>query len=315
MSKVILTGLAAGVVSGIVFVLPAYGSLLGVLLINFTLLPLFLAGLSMGAVTAAVAAVSGAVVVVAAIGVGVAVPFVIAYAVPAVALVRQALLWRRNADGSVDWYPLGPLLTLIASYGAAVFVATVVLMAGQAEGLFAFTRTALEETLAVAFPSVPVEQRAAAVVESISLFPAMIATSWLLMVVVNGALAQAMLTRLGRNLRPSPRFTRIELPIGLALALAASLALWLATGGTPGYTGKTLTLIFATPYFLQGLAVIHELARRWRGRLYALVALYVALLLLGWTGFALTSGLGFVEHWAGLRRRFAGPGSGGSLWK
>ncbi len=307
MLKEMTIAIAAGAVSGIVYVAPLFGSLLGLLLINFTHLPLFLAGLSMGVTTVAVAAAAGTVVVVAIAGIAGAIPFALAFAVPAVAVVRQTLLWRTTDDGGREWYPPGMALTLLVSYGAAAFVAAAALMAMQAQGIQAVTQGALEANLALVLPSLPAEQRTTTAAEWSAVFPALVVVSWLLTVVVNGAIAQATLARAGRNLRPSPEFSRVVLPDGLALALAVSALLWLTPIESVGYAGKALTIIFAAPYFLQGLAVTHHLSRVWGGRA-ALVAFYVVLSILGWSGFALVSGLGFIEQWAGLRRRFAARG-------
>ena len=84
--------------------------------------------------------------------------------------------------------------------------------------------------------------------------------------------------------------------------------MWFAGGDTLGFVGKTLTIIFAAPYFLQGLAVIHELTRGWSARRFALAAFYILLLfVMGWLSFATLAALGFVEQWTKLRQRFAAP--------
>ena len=44
-------------------------------------------------------------------------------------------------------------------------------------------------------------------------FPGAAATSWILMIVVNCAIAQQLLTRAGKNLRPKPDYRATEAPV------------------------------------------------------------------------------------------------------
>jgi hypothetical protein len=136
----------------------------------------------------------------------------------------------------------------------------------------------------------------------IFLFPGLMATSWLVMVVLNAVLAQALAVRLGWNRRPSPDLTRLELPSWLWPALgAAGLVALLGEHGW-GFLGRSLLIVFVVPYVFLGLAVIHTLVRRWSHPGWLLAAVYGALVLLGWPILAVLL-LGFVEDWAHLRRR------------
>jgi hypothetical protein len=46
-----------------------------------------------------------------------------------------------------------------------------------------------------------------------AIFPRSRGASWLLMIVVNGVMAQKFLTASGKNLRPIPSYSEIEVPI------------------------------------------------------------------------------------------------------
>jgi hypothetical protein len=58
-----------------------------------------------------------------------------------------------------------------------------------------------------------------------------------------------------------------------------------------------------------GLAVVHVWARQWPARLAILAGFYLLLLVFGWLAFLAVAGLGFMEQWLHLRRRFARGGS------
>ena len=70
MPRVMIIAVLAGICSAVVFIAPMYESVLGMLFINFTHLPLFLAGLGLGSTAVGVAALTGTLLVGAAKGLG-----------------------------------------------------------------------------------------------------------------------------------------------------------------------------------------------------------------------------------------------------
>ena len=314
MTKPLIIATLAGAVSGFLFVALIFGSAFGMLFINFTHLPLFLVGLSLGTGAVAIAAVTSTVVVGATIGLGSVIPFAIAYAIPVTLIVRQVLLHRPAAAGGVggvEWYPSGRVLGMLVCYGLAAFAVVFVIMASGEMGLVDVMRAALEETSALLFTSLDAEQRLALVDHWSTALPGALITSWLIMLAVNAALAQGALKRLGWNRRPSLDLGRIELPIGFAFALVASGALWYFADGGAAFVGQTLTIAIATPYLFLGLTVVHQVSRPWPGRRFALFVFYLLLLLLlGLPGLVLVAGLGLADQLIGLRRRIAGVAPG-----
>ena len=312
MPRNLIIAALAGAVSGIVFVAPMYESILGMLFINFTHLPLFLAGLSLGSVAVGVAALTGTLVVGATNGLGPLVSFFIAIALPAALVVRQTLLWRGGDDGAVAWYPPGRLLTLLVCYGVAAFILLYMVMGSSGPGMIETMRMMLENMFAVLAPAMPDDERLMAANHWAPYIPAALVVSWLITLTVNGAFAQGVLKRAGRNIRPSMEFFKTELPLAFAFALVASGALWYFSGGVPEFFGLTLTIIIALAYLFVGLAVVHRLTHRWRNRRVVLSLFYLMLLFfLGWPGLALVAGIGLADQLFGLRARFAGGPSNG----
>src|SRR5947209_5341110 len=81
----------------------------GIILVYLTQLPLFIAGLWLGAGPAALAGLAGCLVMLAVSDIIAAAIFATLNAAPVVLLVREALLARRAPDGHLIWYPLGML--------------------------------------------------------------------------------------------------------------------------------------------------------------------------------------------------------------
>ena len=61
-------------------------------------------------------------------------------------------------------------------------------------------------------------------------------------------------------------------------------------------------MVFATPYFLLGLAVVHSLARRVSYTGPLLVVFYLVIVVSLWATLVV-AGIGVVEQWYGLRGR------------
>jgi hypothetical protein len=291
----------AGIVSGGLFLCLLTGVPGMVLLAYFVQLPLMFAGLALG-LTASMVAVAAALLINGVIaGVVAAVIYGLVQALPALIVVRQALLSRQNGP-AIEWYPPGQLLALITALAALGVGLAFLLVLDHPGGL----QGAIEEFLMAALADLGAVETQAVPPPELSawmfLFPGMMATSWLIMIVLNAVLAQALATRLGWNRRPSPDLKSLELPNWLwpALGVAGLIALLGDQGW--GFLGRSLLFVFVVPYIFLGLAVIHTLVRRWSHPGWLLAAIYVALVLLGWPLLAVLL-LGFVEDWAHLRRR------------
>jgi hypothetical protein len=293
----------AGVVSAALFLCLLTGVPGMVLFAYFVQLPLMFVGLAMG-LTASMVAVASALLINGVIAGAVATMiYGLIQALPALIVVRQALLSRQQGQDA-EWYPPGLLLaqlTCLAGLGIGVAFLLLLDHPGGLQGAIeAFLASALVEMGAIEAEAAP----SAELGPWMFLFPGLMATSWLVMIVINAVLAQALAVRLGWNRRPSPDLTRLELPSWLWPALgAAGLVALLGDQGW-GFLGRSLLIVFVVPYVLLGLAVIHTLVRRWSHPGWLLAAVYAALVLLGWPILAVLL-LGFVEDWAHLRRRLA----------
>lgn len=307
MPRALIIAALAGIVSGVVFVAPMYESILGIMFINFTHLPLFLAGLGLGSAAVGVAALTGTMVVGAAKGFGPLLWFAAAIGLPTAVAVRQALLWRTADDGSMAWYPPGRLLTILICYGTGVFALFYMAMGNDGPGMIESMRAMLDHMFTIMAPTMPADERLMAAGSWAPYIPAALVISWLITFTFNGALAQVMLRRAGRNVRPSLDFSTTELPLPFAFALVASGGLWYFTDGVPEFFGLTLTIIIALAYLFVGLTVVHQVSRDWPLRPFVLIVFYLMLVFfLGWPGLALVAAVGLADQLFGLRLRLAG---------
>lgn len=269
MVKPVVIALLAGAVSALALLTFAVGGPGALVLINLTPLPLMIVGLGLGVVPAGIAGAGGTVIAGLAGSGTLGAIFLGVFAVPVVVMVRQALLRRpappagdAAAGGADEWYPIGSVVSLLAALVAATLVVAVTVGVGHQEDLRQVVSDMLEQALAVLAPTLGDldQDRMAAIMTP--LFPGTVGTSWLLMLVANGALAQGILVKAGRNLRPRTRYVTMTLPDWASWALVAAAAVTLLGSGNLEYMGQNLALILALPFFLLGLAVAHAVARR-----------------------------------------------------
>lgn len=299
----------AGALSALLSVSIFTGTFGGMMLSYLATLPLFLAGLSLGVGAAITASVSGAAVgLIASLvlggGITAPLPYIALSAVPAAVLVQRALLSRTDQNGNQEWYPGGLLLAWLSGLAVAFFLAVLVLLWLIGSNLEA-TTAAIVGNMVTEF-GLDADDQAQRVLAGY-IAPG-VTTSWMLMIIVNASLAQGVLARYKRNVRPSIGLSEIDnLPPAL-LGLFAFGAAASFLDGSAGMIGKTLAAIVAVPYFLLGLGFIHGFVRHLAWRTALLFLLYGLLFLLFLPMSLSIVGLGLMVHFGQVFRRGGGGG-------
>jgi len=303
MSKNIPLAIGAGVLAALFYISVLMGRQEILFLSFFTQAPLFLAGLGIGYPAIKIAAIVGVVFCLLMGGVYYGIAFLLLNAAPVVLLVHQALQSRIDTEGREEWYPIGHLVSWVAATAVVMFVALFLLLAGDEQGVEATIRDFLSEILTVFLGSTEAETMK--VVEMITpFFPAFVIGWWFFMVILNGAMAQGLMARFNRNVRPSSDFSKMELPDWMTYAIALT-ALMLFAGGpeTLEFFSRNLVLILCIPFFLLGLSVIHAFARTSAQPRWVLIPFYTLLIMFGGFAAMAVTGFGFVEQVIGIRRR------------
>ncbi|MHA1108070.1 MAG: DUF2232 domain-containing protein [Alphaproteobacteria bacterium] len=309
MSRDYLIAIGGGLLCALLYLSLVSGSASAIIFTYMSQLPLFLVGLSLGLVPAAIACVVAAGTIMVGANFAAAGLFTVLSAVPLLIIVRHGLLSRPDpATGTEEWYPPGMLLGWLTGYGLALFAVGAIFYSSSQGGLEGTARAYMEAMSGIGSGGATDPRIERTIEALIRYFPAVMVISWLVMVTINGVLAQTVLAQFKHNRRPSPKYNELMLPgwmtIGLAVALLASLA-----PGQIGLAGQNAAMIMALPFFFLGLAVIHAVSYRFGARSMLLLAVYVVLILFGWPAIVV-AGLGLIEQWALLRQRFAAAGTG-----
>lgn len=301
--KIIFFALGAGGLSAILAMSLVTGSGLALILAYLAPFPLFAVGLGHGGKAAAIATFSGIAFATLLSGPIAGCAYAIMNALPVWLTVRLALTSREGQSGE-EWFPAGNILTTFVFYGCGVFALLLMFFSPGDQSIVQMVDGFLTTTINALAPTLDSSSRAEMVASLGQLFPAMILVSWMVMNLVNGMLAQFVLSKSDKALRPSPRYGDLKLPDLSSWAFIICATLTVIGSGDMKYIAMNLTAVTAFPFFVVGLCVVHSFARMTRFAGGLLGVFYLMLLLSIWTALPII-GLGLFDQWIGLRKRIA----------
>lgn len=338
-----LLAITAGIISGLLALASLSGASIAVFYLSLVHpLPLLYAGLSLGTRAAFIASAT-AVLIVSLASPSSGLVFGVLYAVPVWVIVRLSLSGPQGVIRDVPesqgphasegpetqstfgdrmigrvqdwtgetgapprdtgWFPAGYILAVLTAMSGAFIIAASIVTGG-----------ALEETVTLALSELSTAIAApqgqdvlqTAVLALVPYFAGMAAAMWAFGVLLNVVIAQGLLAKGGRNIRPSPRLRELTLPDGLSWALVGAALLALVAPGEMGYIGRNLAIVLAVPFFFLGLGVVHKLASLtpFAGAMLAMV--YLVMIFSGWFVLVIAA-TGILEQWVGLKDRMNTP--------
>lgn len=306
MTKLFATGLAAGLASALLFAAIVGGSSLGIILFYLTSLPLLIAGLGWGWMSAAIGALAGGLSTGIAAGPYAGLLFLVSVGVPAAILSYLALLSRVGANGETEWYPVGRLVFATAVMGIVLIAATMILIGGDLSAYRDVLVTMLGDMMTAGGSEESNPEQIALVADRmVALLPAASGMMWLAMTLLNLYIAGRIVRASNRLVRPWPDIARLELPLMTSVALAIAVGLWLV-GGVIGKIASAATAILMLCLALVGLGIIHVVSRSISARGFLLAGLYLSILMIFWP-LVLLAMLGAIEPRLRLRDRQRPP--------
>ena len=310
MIALVLIGLAAGAASALMFASIISGALISVLLFYLAPLPLMVAAIGWGPLSAAVGGGLAAIALGATFGAGNLIGYAIAIALPSWWLGHLCLLGRPaagNASGAtapasaMEWYPIGRILLWSAGLAALAISAALLTLGTDAKTIAGTLHDYFLRVLASNDVSAgpDLELLVDAIVGFVPLAAAMMAT---LTYALNLWLAGKVAATSGRLSRPWPDLKAIALPPMTLVLLCLVLALCFS-GGLPAVLAKIAASVLLVAYGLTGFAVLHTLTLALKSRPLWLGSAYAFVLAFGWPILAM-SALGLADAVFGLRQRY-----------
>ena len=302
-------GALAGLVSALLFGMLLQAGPFAIVLYLLSPLPILIVGLGWSHRAGLAAVLAGALALALGVNAFLAVGYAAYLAVPAWWLAYLALLGRPNADGSLEWYPLGRLLFWVAGTASLAFVAIAVIATPDYATFRSQIAVMAKKVVDVqmqksGLPLPPPKPTPQASGESPP--PAQepnnpptdgtpdLATevAELLTTIAPGLAAQGLTVLLafylwmaarivqvsGRLMRPWPDIPATMMPRAALATFAGAIALSLVPG-FPGVLGVALIGSLSAAFALQGLAAFHDRSRGRPARPALLVCLYVIVFL------------------------------------
>ncbi|MET1046805.1 MAG: DUF2232 domain-containing protein [Hyphomicrobium sp.] len=291
-TNVFILALAAGLISAVVFASATTGAfLLRIVLFLLTPLSLYLTGLGLGPIAAAIAAITATTCVLLIANPLAAEVYAVSTALPAVVCTRLALL-SRDVDGERHWYPIGRIIVVAAIFAGIFTMLALMLMGGDIDTLTKLMRTVVESFVKNELSQIPgAPALGPPEIDEITrstLFSLPWALGLLAMgtIILNLWLAGRITLASGRLQRPWPDLTAFTLPAGATFALLIAIGLSFI-GGLAGLLAAGVAAPLTLAFALVGLALIHSLTRGSQWRTFILTALYIGVLFLPHIGLLL----------------------------
>jgi hypothetical protein len=313
MTSMIFMALAAGAASALMFASITSGELFSLLLCYLAPLPLMVAAMGWGPLTAALGGVVAAGGLAVVFGPAYGFAFAITVALPAWWLGHLALLGRPIAapPGSVDaahpvapdleWYPVGRILLWMSGFAALTTIAALLTLGNDAAAIMGVLRRGLLRIFQP--PDAPLAEDTEHWIEAlVMLAPAAGAAVAEITLTLNLWLAAKITATSGRLHRPWPDLRTTTLPPMTLAALCVAVA-FCFVGGLAALLAQTVTSALMIAYAFAGFAVLHTLTQSFRSRALWLGVTYALVLVFTWPVMAMIA-LGLADAVFGLRARY-----------
>ncbi len=307
MIAIVLIAIAAGCASALMFASIISGALISLLLFYLAPLPLMVAALGWGPLSATIGGIVAATGLGAIFGLPYCIAFAVTIALPAWWLGHLALLGRPVTNGAssgngaspvapaLEWYPVGRILLWITGFAALTTMAALLTLGTDAATITGALRQGL---LRIIGP-----RDTASTGETEQWIDALVAIAPVAAAIaLNLWLAARITATSGRLHRPWPDLKSAALPPLTLAALCVAIA-FCFSGGLLAILAQIVAAALMMAYALIGFAVLHTLTLALKSRALWLSLSYVIVVVFSWPVLAMVI-LGLADALLGIRQRF-----------
>jgi len=313
MIAIVLIAIGAGSASALMFASIISGALISLLLFYLAPLPLMVAALGWGPLSATVGGIVAAIGLGAIFGLPYCIAFAVTIALPAWWLGHLALLGRPITSGAstgngaspvapdLEWYPVGRILLWTSGFAALTTMAALLTLGTDPAAINGALRRGLLRMLG------PREMASTGEAEQwidavVTIAPVAAAIVAMMTLTLNLWLAAKITATSGRLHRPWPDLKSAALPPMTLVALCVAIAFCFA-GGLLAILALIVTAALMVTYALTGFAVLHTLTLALKSRALWLGCTYAIMLVFGWPVLAMVV-LGLADAIFGFRQRY-----------
>jgi len=306
----ILIAVAAGLASALMFASIVSGALISIVLFYLAPLPLMVAALGWGSVTALIGGIVAALGLGAIFGFPYMAAFALTIALPAWWLGYLTLLARpvsndpqlANLAPALDWYPTGRILVWTAAFATLTTVSALLTLGADAETITSALRRGLLRIIGGRGTATPTGESERVVDALVAVAPGVATIIAMVTLTLNLWLAAKITTTSGRLKRPWPDLRTTTLPRTVLGALLVAVVLCF-TGGLLAMIAQIVSAALLMGYAFTGFAVLHTVTQAFSGRAFVLGAAYAGTLFIGWPLIGMI-GLGLADAVLGIRQAY-----------
>jgi hypothetical protein len=313
MIAIVLIAMVAGSASALMFASIVSGALISLLLFYLAPLPLMVAALGWGPLSATIGGIAAATGLGAIFGLPYCIAFVVMVALPAWWLGHLALLGRPIDNGvspgdgaapvapDLEWYPVGRILLWISGFVTLTTMSALLTLGTDADAITGALRRFFLQVIGSrdAASTGDTEQLIDALVTIAPPAAAIFATVTL---TLNLWLAAKITATSGRLHRPWPDLKSAALPPMTLAALCVAIA-FCFTGGLPAILAHIITAALMMAYAITGFAVLHTLTLALKNRALWLGCTYAIMVVFVWPVVAMVV-LGLADAVFRIRQRY-----------
>jgi hypothetical protein len=305
-----LIALIAGAASALMFASIVSGALISLVLFYLAPLPLMVASIGWGPLTATIGGIAAAVGLGAVFGLPYCIAFAVTVALPAWWLGHLVLLGRPVAQPvggpapdelEIEWYPVGRILLWIAGFAALTTILALLTLGTDADAITGTLRRGLMRILRATDPQ-PSGESDQFIDALVMIAPSAATIVSMLTLTLNLWLGAKVTATSGRLRRPWPELMSAELPPMTLVALCVAIA-FCFTGGLAAIIAQIAASALMMAYALTGFAVLHTLTLALKSRAFWLSAIYFVVFIFGWPVIVMVA-LGLADAVFGFRERF-----------
>ena len=313
MIAIVLIAIAAGSASALMFASIVSGALISLVLFYLAPLPLMVAALGWGPLSATIGGIAAATGLGAIFGLPYCIAFVVMVALPAWWLGHLALLGRPAANGAttgngasptapiLEWYPVGRILLWISGFAVLTTMAALLTLGTDAATIVSTLKRGLLRMLGPREPQSTADFER--VIDALVAFaPAAAAMVTMMTLTINLWLAARITATSARLHRPWPDLKSVASPPMTLAGLCVAIA-FCFTGGLLAILAQVITVALMMAYALNGFAVLHTLTLALKSRALWLSMTYAIVVLFVWPVIALMV-LGIADAVFGFRQRY-----------
>jgi hypothetical protein len=316
MIAIFLIALAAGSASALMFASIVSGALISLVLFYLAPLPLMVAALGWGPLSAASGGIAASIGLGAIFGIPLCIAFAVAVALPAWWLGHLVLLGRPVSAGvssnngslpvtpNLEWYPVGRIVLWTSGFAALITIAALLSLGLDAATIRSTLRQGLLGIVKIVrahdAASTGESERVVDILVSLAPVAAAIVTTTTL--TLNLWLAAKITAISGRLHRPWPVLRTVALPSTSFITFCIAFAFCFA-GGLLAIAAQVVAATLMLAYALTGFAVLHTLTAALKTRAIWLSCTYCLVFVFVWPVVVMAV-VGLADAVFGIRQRF-----------